>query len=172
MAWWAPKTWTFEEILSYADMNKYLRDNLIYLYSGVQRVVSQTVRRQTDAITVTTGSTNLIDSGGLTSVAVGEVLSGDILSINAGAAIAATGGGTLGVALYDGTTLIAQFTGSNVDSSGLTALTAMDYSFSTGYSSVIVYMTINPAATGSLPAPSGTNMKGWMSVTHKRPPTS
>jgi|MudIll2142460700_1097286.scaffolds.fasta_scaffold00005_71 hypothetical protein len=171
MAWWPPKTWTFQEVLSYADLNKYVRDNLQYLYDGVQKVASQTIRTQTAQVTLSTGGAwNTVDSGGLGNVAVGEVLSGDFLEISAGAAITATGGGTLGVAVYDGTTLLARYVGTKTATTGDSAVIHVAHPFTVGYSSIIVYMIVKPAAAGSLPAPSGTDKTGWLSVTYKKPP--
>jgi len=39
MAWTAPKTWTVDGVLTAADMNTYVRDNLHYLLSPNKGVI-------------------------------------------------------------------------------------------------------------------------------------
>jgi hypothetical protein len=171
MAWTSPKTWNYNEPLSFDDLNVYVRDNLNFLMSGMQRVLGQWVRTQTAQITAPTQNAwNNIDSNGITHIDVGAVQQGDILEIGAGAKCSATAGWTMGVRVYDNTTLLRTFVGANTSTGESNVIPAI-YEFGSSYSNIIVYLAIYPkSSAGTLALASETDLNTWLNVTHKRPP--
>jgi hypothetical protein len=169
MAWVSPKTWTLNEILSYAELNLYLRDNMNFLYGGFHRIISKTIRNQNAEISIATGSAwNNVDSGGIESVSVGSVMDGDILEAVLSARMPVVW--HISLAIYDDTTLISRLTSLGGAANESLSVPAF-YEFAQAYSDVHAYMSIWPASASVLSHPTAPEIYGWMAITHLRPPT-
>lgn len=55
MAWTTPRTWTYGELVDPTKLNVHVRDNLNWIYGGVQRL-SQVTRTSDYTVNATTGS--------------------------------------------------------------------------------------------------------------------
>ena len=175
MAWTSPKTWSLNDTLPYTDLNTYVRDNLLYLYEGLQHVVEQWILKQSAAISL--GAQNAwvnVNSNGLVVVEVGEVAGLDIVDFSA-AARCSCGGGTntwsVGVSIYDNTTLVARYTGAKADSSESQTI-AGSHQFDQAYDEIKVYLSARTSGAydGTLLYATAPDTYGWLNVTHKRPP--
>jgi len=168
MAWTPPKTWLYNEQMTYTDMNLYVRDNLEFLYNGIQRVETLTVRNQTAAINLTGTGWHDINSGGLEKISVGEVLAGDQLHIVAGARCNQQW--SLGVRIYNGTTLVKQFSGATTSANESMTIPAY-WQADTNYADIQVYLSTYAYATPmQVRAATAPEVFGWLSCKHERPP--
>lgn len=177
MGWTSPKTWGFKEVPSSSDFNTFIRDNMNFLYFGLQRVLNQWVRVQTaDVASLARSTWTNINSGGLDAVTIGEVQGNDIIEVKASARC--TGAGisscSISIAIYDGTTLVRRYTGSKANV-GESATIAVDHQVDINRTNLIAYLSVNPAGssgTGTLTAGVAPEVLNWFSVTHKRPPAA
>jgi hypothetical protein len=171
MGWTPPKTWVYKEPVPYTDLNIYLRDNMEFLYNGVQRTESLIVRIQGDAnISMgTMNAWNMINSGGMERIDLGAILAGDQVTIMSSARGSVAW--SLGVWLYEAETSIVQFTAASA-SAGESATIAAAWEALTNYNDLRVYLAVYPkAAAGVLPKSTiATERYTWLSVRHERPP--
>ena len=155
-------------MVTYTDLNTYVRDNLEFLYNGTQRVETLAIRNQTAAINLTGVGWHNINSGGLEKIDIGEVFSGDQLEIVSAARVSVNW--SLAIRIYNGTTLLKQFSGASTSANETMALPIYWLSDGT-YTDVQVYMAIYLSATpGQVKAATAPELYGWLSCKHERPP--
>lgn len=172
MAWTAPKTWNYKEVLSFADLNTYLRDNMNHLYYSIQRVIGQWNRVQSAAIGVPAANAwNAINSGGLEQVSVGSVEGNDIVDVFASARCSnGSSSWSISIAIYANDTLIRRYSGARA-SSGESQSISISHRFGSAYDNVVIKLAIYPiTSAGTLMHGTSPEVYGWMSVTHKRDP--
>jgi hypothetical protein len=168
MGWTAPKTWSLNDILGFADLNTYLRDNMNFLFGGFHRILLKEVRNQTSAISVGTAAWTDVDSGGLEHVLAGAVLEGDILEVSLSAMMGVAWSNS--IAIYDDTTLLVRLSARGGAANEAIPMD-VSYEFTQAYADIHVYMSVYPTSASSILAGTAPEIYGWMSVTHLRPPT-
>jgi hypothetical protein len=152
-------------------LNQQIRDNLLFLRYGVERVVGHWVQRQdSDINALTSDIWNPISGGGISAVHVGAVQADDIVTMRVGVRCQSAGFYEFGVQVLDNATVIATYPGGKLTSLYSGSM-VVSHEFPVGIAEVNVRMVVKPlAGSGDLVNEIGTEHYNWFDVVHVVPP--